>query len=130
MSGLYVQGVEPFERCDQCPCYQLPFEHGELGWCIPMDRQVAANIPPLDCPAIETGNHGKLIDADKLIARLERERTIILHELPGAHAREDGYTKEDYIFERNGDMISMLRNQAAVIPSDFELLSAAKEESN
>ena len=129
MSGLYVQGVEPFERCDQCPCYQLPFAHGELGWCIPLDRQTVANIPPLDCPAIKTGSHGKLIDADKLISRLERERTIILHELPGAHAREDGYTKEDYIFERNGDMISMLRNQAAVIPSDFELLSAAKEES-
>lgn len=129
MSGLYIKGIEPFERCDQCPCYEYPFEHGELGLCIPLDRQVAANIPPLDCPAIKTGSHGKLIDADKLIARLERERTIILHELPGAHAREDGYTKEDYIFERNGDMISMLRNQAAVIPSDFELLSEAKEES-
>ena len=72
------------------------------------------------CPLIPVTDHGKLIDADKLIARLEEQRTVILHELPEAHAREDGYTKEDYIFERNGDMISILRNQAGEIPSDKE----------
>ena len=75
-----------------------------------------------DCEAIEIPPHGKLFDADKLIARLEKQRTEMLHELPAAHAREKGYTKEDYIFDRNGDLISMLRNQAAVIPSDKEEL--------
>lgn len=84
--------------------YMCP-DHGRADWC----------------PLVELPPHGKLIDADKLIARLEKQRTVILHELPAAHEREEGYTKEDYIFDRNGDLISMLRNQAAVIPADTEV---------
>ena len=77
----------------------------------PTEIHKAFSVPP----------HGKLIDADHLIARLEKQRTVILHELPAAHEQEEGYTKEDYIFDRNGDLISMLRNQAAVIPADTEV---------
>lgn len=73
-----------------------------------------------NCEVLPTPDHGRLIDADKLISRLVEQRTVILHELPAAHTRWEGYTDEDYIFDRNGDLISMLRNQAAVIPADKE----------
>lgn len=64
--------------------------------------------------------HGKLGDFDVLIKRLEQQRAEVLSYLPEAHSREEGYTREDYIFDRNGDMISILRNQAAVIPAEEE----------
>ena len=113
--GVYILGME-MPKENQRGLWAVihsdgtvEYDTGDYGW--QTLRRSAFNVPP----------HGKLIDADKLIARLEEQRTTMLHELPAAHAREEGYTKEDYIFERNGDLISMLRNQAAVIPADTEV---------
>lgn len=76
---------------------------------VPEHKEIkAASVP----------EHGRLVDADALIKRLEQQRAKVLSCLQEAHRREEGYTREDYIFERNGDMISILRNQAAVIPAE------------
>ena len=125
MSGVYIKGMQMPESCAGCPaCHSgknLACEYwlfcGQTG--IKLENVIGDGKPDW-CPLIPVSDHGKLIDADKLIARLERQRTVILHNLPEVHAMEEGYTKEDYIFERNGDMVSILRNQAGVIPSDME----------
>ena len=107
MSGVYIKGLE----IPKVPTRFIVFSDGR----IENEDDAAYKYTAIPVP-----DHGRLIDADKLIDRLEKQRTVILHQLPGVHSRTDGYTSEDYVFERNGDMISMLRNHAAIIPADKE----------
>lgn len=122
--GIYIKGMKLPPTCFFCPfrnktnpddvfCLALNVEFEETYALITGKRYK-------DCPLIPVPDHGRLIDADKLIDSLEKQRTVILHQLPGVHSRTDGYTSEDYVFERNGDMISILRNYAAIIPADRE----------
>ena len=118
MAGVYIKGMEMPMNCEEC---SIKSWDGEDYVC-PFSGVVTLSIGRQDsCPLIPVPDHGRLIDADKLIDRLEKQRTVILHQLPGVHSRTDGYTSEDYVFERNGDMISILRNYAAIIPADREV---------
>ncbi len=118
--SVLIEGMEMPLVCSLCPF--LDYEEAQCTASNNRQTEVTrAHWRMPWCPLIEIPPHGKLIDADKLIARLEEQRTAMLHELSAAHSREEGYTDEDYIFDRNGDLISMLRNQAAVIPADTEV---------
>lgn len=77
---LYIHGIMQYETCLFCPCYNFPFETGELGWCGAMDKKVEQNEPPLDCPATKMLKHGELVDRDKL---LEKAEEITIYEWNG-----------------------------------------------
>lgn len=109
MAGLYISDA----KLPEPGCWLIVTHEGEVHYvdfknpyCVLPDK------------AMEVPGHGKLIDADTLADRLEKDRTFILHAMMEAHKKSEGYTREDYLFDRNGDMISILRNQAAVIPAD------------
>ena len=109
--GIYIKGMQMPESGFTSSikiCWT-----GEVVMETPAGWEIVAIATPVP-------EHVRLIDADKLIDRLEKQRTVILHQLPGVHSRTDGYTSEDYVFERNGDMISILRNYAAIVPADRE----------
>lgn len=112
MAGIYIPGME------------MPVGHNESSFGIDADGHpllavyTEKNKEPEIYYIIPVPDHGRLIDADTLADRLEKDRTFILHAMMEAHKKSDGYTREDYLFDRNGDFISILRNQAAVIPAD------------
>ena len=124
MSGVYIKGMDMPRACvwredghlRTCPLYDID------GYCRAIHSEACHKEEEHhpDCPAFFVPDHGRLIDADALADRLEKDRTFILHAMMEAHKQAEGYTREDYLFDRNGDMISMLRNQAAIIPADKE----------
>lgn len=105
MAGIYIRGLE----MPKVPTRFIIFADGRVE-----DEDDSA----YKYSAVPVPDHGRLFDADALADRLEKDRTFILHSMMEAHKKFDGYTREDYLFDRNGDFISILRNQAAVIPAD------------
>lgn len=120
MAGVYFANTKPILTCGDCPFNDWnPGAEENCGFCSRIGRPVWDDDEPYaDCRIVNVPDHGKLIDADTLADRLEKDRTFILHAMMEAHKKSEGHTREDYLFDRNGDMISMLRNQAAVIPAD------------
>ena len=116
MAGIYISGLQMPNKCIRCP-------FAVFGRCVANNFKYIAKVVAdaerdPDCPLTPVPDHGKLIDADALADRLEKDRTFILHAMMEAHKKSEGYTREDYLFDRNGDFISILRNQAAIIPAD------------
>lgn len=112
MAGIYIKGME----MPQEGTFNIVHIYSDGRVSIPYWGKGMQVVQ--DFKAIPVPGHGKLIDADTLADRLEKDRTFILHAMMEAHKKSEGHTREDYLFDRNGDFISILRNQAAVIPAD------------
>ena len=71
MSGIYIPGMEMPKDCGHCPLNKLNTEYGGLVYeCIItghyLDDGYEGTIMS-NCPLIPVPDHGRLIDADKLI---------------------------------------------------------------
>lgn len=73
-----------------------------------------------DVEATELQPHGKLIDANKLIDRLQKQLNEAQAKVRAMGEYNIGYTPDMYIVDRNRDMIASLNAQAAVIPEERE----------
>lgn len=71
-----------------------------------------------DVKATELLPHGKLIDADKLIERLQKQLNEASAKVKAMSEYDIGYTPDMYIVDRNRDIISILNAQAAFIPAE------------
>lgn len=88
--GVYIKGMDMPESCHQCVagyggfCFVCPAE--EDGTCPDHGR-------PEWCPLVELPPHGRLIDADELVADIkgQAERLWTL----------DAVSERDYFIERN-----------------------------
>lgn len=73
-----------------------------------------------DVDATELPTHGKLIDANKLIERLQKQLNEAQAKVRAMGELNIGYTPDMYIVDRNRDMISILIAQAAFLPEEIE----------
>ena len=73
-----------------------------------------------DVEATELPPHGKLIDANKLIERLQKQMNEASAKVKAMGEYDIGYTPDMYIVDRNRDMIAILNAQAAFIPEETE----------
>lgn len=71
-----------------------------------------------DVEATELPPHGKLIDANKLIDRLQKQLNEAQAKVRAMGELNIGYTPDMYIVDRNRDMISILIAQAAFLPEE------------
>ena len=69
---------------------------------------------------IEVHDHGRLIDADAIISKFEKQREEDKKILCDERAIAGDYQKALYRYSQNGDFISMLKLQETVIPADKE----------
>ena len=79
MSGVYIQGMEMPERCEDCPIEQ----HDENRYGDEFDHrcgliykgyteEIRMICRHKDCPLVEVPEHGRLIDVDELFKEFER----------------------------------------------------------
>ena len=68
--------------------------------------------------AIPVPPHWRLIDADVLITRYEKQRSEDGDIICDERAFPSDYEKAMYRYSRNSDIISALKSQAAVIPAE------------
>lgn len=73
-----------------------------------------------DVKATELPPHGKLIDANKLIERLQKQLNEAQSKVRAMGELNIGYTPDMYIVDRNRDMISILIAQAAFLPEEIK----------
>lgn len=73
-----------------------------------------------DVEATKLPPHGKLIDASKLIERLQKQMNEASAKVKAMGEYDIGYTPDMYIVDRNRDMIAILNAQAAFIPEEEE----------
>jgi hypothetical protein len=97
--GVYINGMEMPKSCDECPLYTCMHNHD-------------------DCPLVPVPPHGRLIDADVLITRYEKQRAEDGDIICDERAFQSDYEKAMYRYSRNSDIISALKSQAAVIPAE------------
>lgn len=113
MMGIYIPNVRKPKMCMDCP-----FDGAGRYCAVVRQYKYAGGEKP--CPIIQVKDHGRLIDADKLIATLKRQ--IQAHEKQAKRADEKGtgYTNDMYIVDRNRDFIAFLEAESisAVIPAD------------
>ena len=87
--GVYIKGMEMPNRCEECPFYRIEsskyilpaitcskisdFSEGFTVWCGLTGRQdIFYGAIPDFCPLTEVSEpHGRLIDADKLVAGMD-----------------------------------------------------------
>ena len=61
--SVYIKGMEKPTKCGECPCF-----NGEYYYCQAADIEDAYySEAPADCPLLPVPDHGRLIDADKLV---------------------------------------------------------------
>ena len=73
MSGVYIKGMEMPSCCAEC---RFLDERGDYPCCIITDEQRGYNFRTRElrmphCPLIHAPNHGRLIDADFFVERME-----------------------------------------------------------
>lgn len=68
--------------------------------------------------AVPIPGHGRLIDANKLIDRLQKQLNEAQAKVRAMGELNIGYTPDMYIVDRNRDMISILIAQAAFLPEE------------
>ena len=83
--SVLVKGMEMPTRCFSCPMCDVEnaevncvFSHGFYIEYRDVDPQIAMQARPDWCPLIEIPPHGRLIDADKLIAKQEEDAEIFM----------------------------------------------------
>lgn len=69
--GVYIKGMEMPTRCGECLLAKLS-PTGESLICGYMLSRVSWDERPFDCPLVPVPQHGRLIDADALIATHEQ----------------------------------------------------------
>lgn len=72
MSGIYIHGMEMPKSCDECPCfseYDACDVTGSWKFADEFDKG-KARLP--DCPLVSVPPHGRLIDADFLLAEYDK----------------------------------------------------------
>ena len=75
--GIYIKGMEMPDTCEDCPFYVEADEMLEtVDWCYVLGRTLGRGtekeIGGYDCPFIEIPPHGRLIDADALMADVRK----------------------------------------------------------
>ena len=91
--SVLIKGMEMPKNCDECPCYY----ETEGAWrneCEVLGKEyIADDYRPEWCPLVELPPHGRLIDADELVADIkgQAERLWTL----------DSVSERDYFIERN-----------------------------
>lgn len=96
--SILIKGMEMPENCYFCPCSDLEYYDCNLmpGTGISSDRKSGKRLD--DCPLIPVPDHGRLIDADALIADSNR--------------RYDYMSDEEYVLVRT------IEDAPTVIPAD------------
>ncbi len=72
----------------------------------------------IEYTAVPVPEHGRLIDADVLITRYEKQRAEDGDIICDERAFPSDYEKAMYRYSRNSDIISALKSQAAVITAE------------
>lgn len=76
--SLMIKGMSMPKSCEECPCREYPEFSFESDWCC-LNKKTISDVKVIspNCPFIEIPTpHGRLIDADELIERIERFRDI------------------------------------------------------
>lgn len=109
MSDLLIRGMEMPKGNDAVTI--IIFPNGKVS--LAHDRRFAEYAEAVPVPP-----HGRLIDADVLIARYEKQRAEDRDILCDERAFPSDYERAQYRYSRNSDFISALNSQAAIIPAE------------
>ena len=73
MSGVYIKGMEMPTSCFYCPMREWHIIHGEKIISCRVAKMLIKNEDerPSSCPIVPVPEHGRLIDADALMAYFE-----------------------------------------------------------
>ena len=121
--GVYIRGMEMPKGCAFC---RIGKRNGKKMGCPLCDEEWDIHDPMsadhrLDnCPLTPVPPHGKLIDASKLIERLQKQLNEARAKVSAMGEYDIGYTPDMYIVDRDRDMIAILNAQAAFVPEEGE----------
>ena len=106
--SVYIRGIERPKNCGYCPIRHLGGDGDE---CFLGAKITEYQTRPENCPLIPVPDHGRLVDADELIRKLE----------PTEEERHNGAAFVLFLF------LQLLKDAQTVIPSSFEKLEKSKD---
>lgn len=76
MADILIRGMEMPKNCKHCKFRKTELQE-DPDWCL-ISEESLFELAENDCPLIELPPHGRLIDADELIAKQEEDAEIFM----------------------------------------------------
>lgn len=70
--SIYIKGMKMPTNCEDCPMCHSNAEY-DYAYCCVSSAETSGNKIPSNCPLISIPAHGRLIDADALLMRINYE---------------------------------------------------------